>query len=318
MTECTDMATIVEGYLGFRRKLGFNTNNEGKKLFNFIRYADRIGHQGPITSELVVRWSKYPQETNPGRHAQRLAVIRRFAKYWALFDPGVEVPPDGLLGPCSYRRRSPHIYSKEEISQLLKAAAKLSPYYGLRPSTYVTLFGLLACTGLRISEALQLTHKDVDLRVGILTVVDTKFKKSRLVPIHPSTVMALSFYAKHRDSYHPATQSIQFFLDEQGSLLKQSSVLKTFERLRHRLGWTSNSGYAPRIHDLRHTFAVRRLLAWYKGGADLDRNIAALSTYLGHVKVKDTYWYFTAVPELLTLAGSRFEHFAYEEVGGES
>ena len=160
MTECTDMATIVEGYLGFRRKLGFNTNNEGKKLFNFIRYADRIGHQGPITSELVVRWSKYPQETNPGRHAQRLAVIRRFAKYWALFDPGVEVPPDGLLGPCSYRRRSPHIYSKEEISQLLKAAAKLSPYYGLRPSTYVTLFGLLACTGLRISEALQLTHKE--------------------------------------------------------------------------------------------------------------------------------------------------------------
>lgn len=310
-----DMTTLAEEYLGFRRKLGFDPRNERNELLGFVRYAAKTGHQGPITVELAVRWAKMPQGGNLNRHVRRFGIVRRFARYCEMFDPRVEVPPEGLLGTSAYRRRSPHIYSEEEISRLLKAAAGLHPYYGLRPSTYVTLFGLLACTGLRISEALRLTRKDVDLLGGVLTVVDSKFHKSRLVPIHSSTVMALSFYAEHRDCYHPSTQSKAFLLDERGSPLKQSSVLKTFERLRYRLGWTRSDGRSPRIHSFRHTFAVRRLLAWYKQGVDLDRKIAALSTYLGHAKVRDTYWYLSAVPELLAIVGHRFERFVNQDAG---
>jgi integrase len=236
-------------------------------------------------------------------------VVRQFSKYRSLFDPRNEVPPEGLLGP-SCRRKPPYIYTDEEIGVLLEAASNLIPANGLRPHTYVTLFGLLACTGLRISEALGLTRDKVDLGEGVLTIVNTKFHKSRLVPVHPSTVEALSQYAELRDSYHPLTKSKAFFLDEKGVSLKYGAVLKTFERLRDRLGWTHSSGRSPRIHDVRHSFVVRRLLAWYEAGVEVDRKVADLSTYLGHANVKDTYWYFTAVPALLAVAGSRFELFA--------
>jgi integrase len=315
MTAQKDMAALVEEYIAFRRKLGFDSRNERNELLSLVRYADRTGHKGPITVELAVRWAKLPQGVNPNRHVRRFGAVRRFARYWAMFDPRVEVPPEGLLGASAYRRRSPHIYSEKEISQLLKAAAGLRPHCGLRPNTYVTLFGMLACTGLRISEALRLTLKDVDLQGGILTVVDSKFHKSRLVPIHSSTVMALSFYAEHRDCHYPSTQSKTFFPGEHGSPLKYSAVLGTFERLRDKLGWMRSDGRSPEIHSLRHTFAVRRLLAWYKQGVDLERKMAALSTYMGHAKVRDTYWYLSAVPELLAVVGHRFERFVNQDAG---
>jgi integrase len=310
-----DMAVLVEKYIDFRRKLDFDPRNERNALLGLVRYAGRTGHQGPITVELAVQWATLPRGVDFNCHVRRFGIARRFARYWAMHDPRVEVPPEGLLGASVYRRPTPYIYSKEEISLLLRAAAGLYPHCGLRPNTYVTLFGLLACTGLRISEALRLTRKDVDMAGGVLTVVDSKFHKSRLVPIHSSTVMALSFYAEHRDCYHPSTQSKTFFLDERGSPLKQSSVLKTFERMRERLGWKRSEGHSPKIHSLRHTFAVRRLLAWYKQGVDLERKMAALSTYMGHANVRDTYWYLSAVPELLDIVGHRFERFVNQDAG---
>jgi integrase len=169
------------------------------------------------------------------------------------------------------------------------------------------LFGLLASTGMRVSEALRLMRKDVDLDGGVVTVVETKFHKSRLVPLHPTTTRALRRYARFRDGYHRQPSSTAFFLSEKGTSLKYLKLLMTFSALRRELGWMRSRGQRPRIHDLRHTFVVRRLIAWHRRGVDLHGRVAALSTYLGHVRVTDTYWYLTAVPELLAIAGRRYE-----------
>ena len=309
------MTTAVEEYLVSRRKRGFDLHIEGQELLRFARFAEEIGHRGPITTELAVRWAKLPEKAKPIYWARRLDIVRRFAMDRVLIEPRTEVPPKGLLGR-SYCRPTPYIYSKQEISALLDAASQLGPPAGLRPATYTTLFGLLASTGLRISEALSLTREDVDLEAGLLRVTATKFKKSRLVPIHASTREALRHYSERRNDYHPISDSRAFFLTERATSLKYWRTLMTFIALRETLGWAGEGrARAPRIHDLRHTFAVRCLVRWYEEGADIDQKITALATYLGHVKVTDTYWYLTAVPELLALAGNRFEDLAGREKG---
>ena len=311
------MVSKAEDYLAHRRKLGYALKIEGEQLLRFARYADRIDYQGPITTDLAVRWAMASKKGERINWARRLDIIRRFAKYRILLEPQTEIPPEGLFG-SSYRRIHPHIYSEEQSRALLVAARNLGPPNGLRPHTYVTLFGLLFSTGLRISEALRLTQTDVDLIRGILTIRESKFKKSRLVPLHPSTIIALHRYSKRRIHYHPQQSSNAFFLTEKGTSLKYHKCLLTFIDLRKQLGWVEEEGKRPpRIHDFRHTFAVRRLLCWYQEEADLDRMIPALATYLGHVKVSDTYWYFTAVPELLEVVSHRFEdHFSTERTGG--
>jgi integrase len=209
------------------------------------------------------------------------------------------------------RRKPPHIYSDAEIAQLLRAAAGLRPRGGLRPQTYVTLFSLLACTGLRVSEAHNLTIRDVDLGASLLVIRETKFRKSRLVPLHPSAVTALARYAAFRDRYANFSRSEYFFRTDHAASLRKRAVEGTFDKLRTRLYWTvQGRARRPRIHDLRHTFAVRRLLRWYEEGADVDQKILALSTYLGHAKVTDTYWYLSAIPELLAITARRFELYA--------
>jgi len=278
----------VQEYLRFKRSCGYRLDVPGKELMLFARYAALTGHKGPLTTELAVRWAKLPQDANPRYWATRYEIVRRFAEYRFLFNPATEIPPKGLLGP-SKRRLSPHIYSDEEIAALLQAASRLSPSDGLHPRTYVTLFGLLVSTGLRISEALNLSHKDADLNTGVLTIKETKFRKSRLVPVHPSTLQVLRHYSKLRDSYHPGTRSKTFFLSEKGTPLNYRGV---FIKLSRKLGWRDRDK-KPRIHDFRHSFAVRRLLNWYKEGANLDQKILALSTYLGHAQVTDTYWYLS-------------------------
>jgi integrase len=311
------MQATVEEYLSFRRKLGFELLIEGQELRRFARFADQIGHAGPITTELAVRWSTLPVDADRLYHARRLDMVRRLARYRVLLDPRTEIPPEGLLGP-SYRRRQPHIYSDEEITALLRAAAELGPAGGLRPHTYATLFGLLDSTGLRVSEALALARHHVDLEAGIITVAAGKFHRSRLVPLHSSAVQVLRAYADRRDRYRyrKTVCSDAFFLSEFGTSLKYHKVLLTFIDLRNQLGWkTGQSGRPPRIHDLRHRFAVRRLLRWYEEGVAIDRKIASLSTYLGHVKVSDTYWYLTAVPELLAVPAARFEQAACAQRG---
>jgi len=254
----------VQEYLRFKRSCGYRLDVPGKELMFFARYAALTGHKGPLTTELAVRWAKLPQDANPRYWATRYEIVRRFAEYRFLFNPATEIPPKGLLGP-SKRRLSPHIYSDEEIAALLQAASRLSPSDGLHPRTYVTLFGLLVSTGLRISEALNLSHKDADLNTGVLTIKETKFRKSRLVPVHPSTLQVLRHYSKLRDSYHPGTRSKTFFLSEKGTPLNYRGVLYIFIKLSRKLGWRDRDK-KPRIHDFRHSFAVRRLLNWYKEG----------------------------------------------------
>jgi integrase len=316
MTFTPTMVLLAEEYLALRRKLGFKLHSSGIQLLGFARYADECGHRGPITVELAVRWARLPEGTQPNWWARRLQIVRGFAQHRSLFDPETEIPPADLLGPLS-RRPTPHIYSDTEINALLSAAADLSPESGLRPHTYVTLFGLLVTAGLRISEALRLERKDLDPDSGVLTVRLTKFRKSRLVPLHPSTIEALISYVRHRDHHHPHASTDALFLTERGFPLGASSVASTFGVLRDRLGWSKNrQGRRPRLHDMRHTMAVRTLLRWYQQGADVERKLPTLSTYLGHAEVRDTYWYLTAVPELMALAAERFQTFRKQNRGG--
>ena len=239
-------------------------------------------------------------------------VVRQFARHRALVDPTTEVPPVGFLGRIP-RRPPPHIYSESEVAALLQQASRLLPRHGLRPATYVAYFALLVSTGLRLSEACRLTTDDVDRVNGILTIRKTKFRKSRLVPLHPTTTQALARYANRRDACRAAPRSEYFFRTEHSPRLGRDAVEKTFGRIKQRLGWTGHGRTRqPRIHDLRHTFVTRRLLGWYQNGADVDHKILALATYLGHAKVTDTYWYCTAVPELLASTSQRFERFTHQ------
>ena len=214
-----------------------------------------------------------------------------------------------MLGP-SHHRTPPHIYSDQEIATLLTAAAELSPRGGLRPECYVTLFALLASTGLRISEALALTREDVDLTEGLVTVRAGKGGKTRLVPLHPSALEPLGVYAAHRDRVTGCSRSGAFFRTDRSEQLTYAAVRGTFKRLRHRLGWTSaGRTRRPRIHDLRHRMVVQRILAWYIEGADVDAKLPALASFLGHVQISDVYWYFSVTPELMSIVGERFATF---------
>lgn len=235
-------------------------------------------------------------------------MLRPFLKYCRQFDPNCPVVPLGLYGP-GHRRIAPHIYTEDEVAALLVAAGELKPD-GLRPLTYVTLFGLLAATGMRISEALRLERKDLNLKQPSLTVRETKFKKSRLVPIHPSTVQALTTYQKATLSIlrQPGVETVLLTAD--GRPIPKRTIHHTFDCLRRRLGWVARGGHAqPRIHDLRHTFICRAL---WRGQQDnqIDHVVDAISTYVGHAKVSDTYWYISATPELMSGASQRFSRFS--------
>ena len=304
---------LVDEYLNARRGLGFGLETQEGFLRDFARHAERIGHRGPVTIELAVQWARSSSRSSkPVQAARRLAIVRQFARYRALIDPATEVPPVGLLGSIPRRRSTPHIYTEAEIAALLQQAHCLRPRGGLRPATYVAFFALLASTGLRLSEARRLTTDDADLVDGILTIRETKFRKSRLVPLHPTTTRALRRYAERRDACLAAPRSEYFFRTEKSSRLSLSAAETTFREIRQRLDWTAQGRTSqPRIHDLRHSFVVHRLLRWHREGADVDRKILALATYLGHAKVADTYWYCTAVPELLATTGQRFERFAH-------
>lgn len=308
------MVALVKEYIVYRRSLGFRVSDgkDGGELIGFGRYADRVKHAGAITTALAITWAKSTGNNAPIHWARRLDLARGFARYRSLFDPDTEIPPPGILGPSRYHRKSPHIYSDPEIGALLKATSAIRPRSGLRPRTYSALFGLLACTGMRVSEALALNNDDVDMNTGLLTVRWSKFGRSRLVPIHRSTVRALLQYQQFRNGYLSAKVADAFFANENGTRLPYYQVQSAFHRLRRKLGWTAEGrARRPRIHDLRHTFAVHCILRWYKEGANVDQKIAALATYLGHVNVTKTYWYLTGVPELMAVVGDRFERFSH-------
>jgi integrase/recombinase XerD len=307
---------FAEDYLALRRGLGYGLRRQATSLRGFARFLDRLGHRGPVPLALSIDWATATTSTDPCNRARRLAVLRGFLRHLAAFDGATEIPPPGLLGP-TLRRKPPHIYSDEEITTLLQAAATLLPHGGLRAHCYVTLLSLLACTGLRVSEALALSREDVDLVNGILTVRSGKGLRVRLVPLHPSALEPLRRYDMLRSRWGGAGQTDAFFRTEISDRLTYEAVSSTFQRLRRRLGWTAQGrARTPRIHDLRHRVVVRRLQLWHAQGIDVDRKIAALATYLGHVLASSVYWYLSAVPELMAVVAHRFELFARREREG--
>jgi len=301
----------VEEYLAFRRGLGYQLKSPAWSLRAFARYAEQVGHCGPITLDLATRWALASRSNDPAQAARRLAIIRSFARHRAMIDPATVVPPVGFLGRTP-RRKPPHIYRDDEIHALIRQAGQLRPHGGLSPTAYVALLSLLFATGLRISEACSLACSDVDLKQGLLTIRGTKFRKTRWVPLHPSATAALARYARHRDAVVVRDAAAgYFFRTERVPRLTVAAVEKAFARMRRRLGWSAQGrARRPRLHDARHTFAVRRLVRWYAEGVDVGQKILALSTYLGHAKVTDTYWYLTGIPELMAIASQRFEHLA--------
>ncbi len=313
MKQTLTMTAKVEQYLAFRRAMGYRLRIEGRMLQQFARYADDVGHRGPLTVDLATRWARLPRQADRMYAARRLEVVRCFARHQIAVEPATQIPPQRLLGRA-HRRTAPHIYSDAEMRSLLSAAGRLGSTNGLRARTYFVLIGLLASTGLRISEALRLSRADVNLTSGIVTVRQTKFNKSRLVPLHPSAVVALKGYVHERDRSIPRPRDDHFFLSDAGARLPYSTARCAFRKLCDHEGITG-TGRRPRFHDLRHTFACRRVEAWYDAGVDLSRAVAALCVYLGHAKVSDTYWYLTATPELMARAAVRFETFGISPTG---
>ena len=299
-----DLKTALEDYLAVRRKLGFKLHQAGNLLHDFVNYAEQQ-KASYITTKLALRWATQPKDAQPVWKAIRLGNVRRFAKYQSAVDPRTEIPAQDLL-PSRYHRRTPYIYNDDEIVSLIKAAQKLCSPMGLRALTYSTLFGLYAATGMRVSEPIGLDREDVDLKQGILTIRQTRFGKSRLVPVHTTTQQALKRYVILRDQICPRLVTLSFFISERGTRLTHWTVRRTFVKLSRQIGLRGqHDSYGPRLLDLRHRFAIKTMLDWYRAGMDVEQHMPKLSTYLGHRHVADTYWYISAVPELLRLATLR-------------
>lgn len=300
------LSKILSDYLTVRRALGFKLHMTGKCLDQFVRFAEAEGATF-IMQDIALRWATEPAQASPVYWAKRLGMVRQFARYCSTLDARTEIPPMDLL-PAHYTRKPPYSYSDDEITQLIQAAEQLPSPQGLRAATYTTLFALLAVTGMRISEPLALDRSDVDLTQGALTIRDTKFGKSRWIPLHTTTRIALKRYVERRNRSFPNTLTTSFFISERGTRLKPWAVRTTFVKLSHQIGLRGpQDHYGPRLHDLRHRFAVRTLLNGYHTGVDVQKLLPVLTTYLGHGQVKDTYWYLSAVPELLALAAQRLE-----------
>lgn len=304
----SDLRESLEEYLAIRRCLGFILTTPARDLHNFVTFLE--GESAPyITTQLALRWVQQATTVQPATRAARLATVRLFAAWRSATDFRTEVPPRGLI-PHRYRRKQPYIYSDEEIGKIVQAARGLPSPKGLRAHTYSTLFGLLAVTGMRVSEAVNLDRKDIDLEAGILTIRRTKFGKTRIVPVHPTTRDALRSYGQRRDKVLPVSLTSGFFVSECGTRITGCTVRSTFAKVSRQTGLRApvegyRHGHGPRLHDMRHRFAVRTLIGWYRAGLDVEREIPKLATYLGHVHVHDTYWYLEAVPELLSLATER-------------
>ena len=296
----------LEEYLAMRRALGFKLRLAGAALHRFVSFLEQESADF-ITVDLALRWARQPARAQPPQWANRLAMVRRFAQYRSATDPRTEIPAQQLL-PHRYPRRAPYIYQDDEIDRLLQAARELPSKTGLRAAIYEIYLGLLVVTGMRMSEAIQLDQRDVDLSQDILHIRRTKFGKSRYVPIHPTTRDALRKYQCLRDRIYPRAKTASFLISEQGNRLGEFSVRATFIKLSHQIGLRSpGDRRGPRLHDFRHRLAVQTLLGWYRRGVDVERHLPKLATYLGHVHVNDTYWYLTAVPELLQWANRRIE-----------
>ena len=297
-----ELAQAVEFYLETRRSFGFELAASGRLLRSFVRYAQETGHTGPLTAALALQWAQQPQQASQPYLALRLQATRLFAQFWQAYDPETEIPPAGYFGSGSHRR-AVHIYSRTELGQLLQSAASLQYPHPLRGQTLSALFALLDCTGLRLGEALGLVDQDVDWAAGVLTIQHAKGGHKRLIPVHASTLEALQRYRTVRDQALGSILAPRFFVSYRARPVPPCTVEYGLRQIRRRLGW--NQRPVPRVHDLRHTFAVRTLLGWCQSAEPIEPKLWTLSTYLGHQHPAYTYWYLTAVPELMELAQQR-------------
>jgi integrase len=303
-----DLHAALADYVAARRALGSQFRWPASLLRRFVDFLDQEGATF-ITTELAVRWATEPVDVQRATHAGRLSLVRRFAAWLSVFDARTQVPPRRLLR-AYHRRNTPHIYTDQEILSLMAEAARLPSSKGLHAQTHVTLVGLLAATGLRPGEALALDARDVDLQNGILTIRQTKFGKSRFVPLDETTRVALTQYVERRDAAVRRLRTAAFLITERGTRLNKLATRRTFAKVSCAVGLRApmggrRIGWGPRLQDLRHTFATRRLIEWYRAGCDVERELPKLAMYLGHARIANTYWYLQAVPELLQLATER-------------
>jgi integrase/recombinase XerD len=307
-----ELHTRLDAYLTLREALGYATHATRRLLQDFVAYLEQHGDGDPIRAHLAVDWACRASATRgpSGQHA-RLSVARGFLLHLKASLPETEVPERSLM--AAPRRPHPYLFSATDISRILDEAGRLSPRGSLRPLTHQTLFGLLACTGLRPREARNLLVPDVQLdgQPPRLLIRQTKFHKSRWVPLHPTTAEHLRRYAHLRHTLQYDGLSEVFFLSEQGRHLDLHTLHRTFQRLLRRLGITPPPGQRrPTLHAFRHTFAVNRLCQWYAAGVDARALLPNLSVYLGHLNPASSYWYLTATPELLGAAAQRFARYA--------
>lgn len=297
----------VYEYLRMRRSLGYKLYDTGLWLDGFVDFMERRGAT-TITQDLALEWAMQPTNVTKAHWAQRLSAVRIFARHRSIADPCTQVPPAGLL-PHQPKRATPYLYSDEEISNLLSAARRLSNGMGLRPWLYHCLLGLLSVSGLRTGEALNLHVGDIDFEGRLLLVKDGKFGKSRLVPLHATTLDVIADYIARRHRFFDGRSvSSSLFVSGRGNRIDGADLRKTFYKLSREIGLRGpTDSHGPRLHDMRHLFAVQTLLRWYREGDDIERRLPVLSTYLGHVHVSDTYWYLSCWPELMQEAMIRLE-----------
>jgi len=301
------LGSHLKDYITLRRQLGFKFYVEGSYLRSFVRFA-RKQKARFIHTKLALRWATLPANITQKQRARRLGVVRGFAEYLRMLEPRTEVPAQKLI-PFRVQRPEPYLYSDKQILLLLSAARQIDPKHEIKGLTLCVLLGLLAVTGMRVGEALALSLDNIDLTEALLTIRWAKGNKSRLIPLDPSTVQTLQQYGRLRDKIYPQSVSRNFFVWEGGRPLRYQVAWEWFREAARQAGLRKLGGGrgGPRIHDLRHCFAVRTLVNWYRSDADVDARLPELATFLGHVHASDTYWYISAVPELLALATRRWE-----------
>jgi len=298
----------LDDYLTMRRALGFKLHSEGIGLKTFVSFMERSGADY-ITVQLALDWAMQPKCVQDTQRARRLSFVRDFARYCSGFDNRTRIPAPGLIA-CQRVRPKPYMFHPHDMERLLQAALELKPKEGLRRWTFHCLYGLLSVTGLRSAEARSLRVDDIDLDEGILTIRSSKFGKSRLVPLHTSTVEVLTNYLDRRHNVFGECPEQPVFLSTRGTPLSSGQTLDTFQRLMASIGvGTRADGRRPHVHDLRHRFAIEVLMQWYRDGRDVQRRLPTLSAFLGHTEVRDTYWYLSACPELLELARARLDQY---------
>ena len=294
----------AEEYLAMRRALGFKLTSHGSRLMSFVRFCEDRGAT-TVTTDLAVEWATSTPSDHEAYQARRLDIVRIFARHLQPLDPAAEVPPEDVLDRRQWRI-PPYLYSPQEVTALMTAARTLQPAF--RAVTWRTLIGLLAVTGMRQGEACRLARGDIDLNAETVTIADSKFGKSRMVFLHPTAAAALRAYDRARDEAFPEAAADTFLVNSRGGPLDSHNTSKTFAVLVATAGIKAPPGQrAPRLHDLRHVFTVSTLLDWYRDGGDVQARLPVLSTWLGHIDPKSTYYYLSAVPELLALAAARLE-----------